>query len=72
MIWLKLPQILDDSQGGGRSELMTYQPSPYNNNLDLNELLQNASDIESVQNGKQRNGAISKFIANSFSVFIPD
>jgi hypothetical protein len=32
------------------SELMTYQPSPYNNNLDLNELL-NVADSDSVQNG---------------------
>lgn len=30
--------IPSDDQG---SELMTYQPSPYNNNLDLNDLLQN-------------------------------
>lgn len=33
--------IADENQ----SELMTYQPSPYNNNLDLNELLQNVDDV---------------------------
>lgn len=28
------------------SELMSYQPSPYNNNLDLNELLQNVDETD--------------------------
>lgn len=45
--WICL--FLDGNQTG---ELMNYQPSPYNNSLDLNELLQNVGDIDSVQNGK--------------------
>lgn len=37
---------LEEAGSGSRSELMNYQPSPYNNNLDLNELLQNVNDAE--------------------------
>jgi hypothetical protein len=39
------------SDQSNRSELMTYQPSPYNNNLDLNELL-NVAETDAVQNGE--------------------
>lgn len=41
------------SQCGAGSELMAYQPTPYNNNLDLNELLQNVGDVETIHNGKR-------------------
>lgn len=41
--------LSDDSQS--RSDLMTYQPSPYNNSLDLNELLQNVGDMDNVHAG---------------------
>lgn len=40
----------DPADESARSELMTYQPSPYNN-LDLNEFLSNA-DLEAIKNGK--------------------
>jgi len=39
-----------DGQSGAGSELMAYQPTPYNNNLDLNELLQNVGDVETIHN----------------------
>lgn len=42
---------LDQADGIGRSELLNYQPSPYNNNLDLSELL-NVGDDDSVKNSK--------------------
>nr|UOI87874.1 heat shock factor [Prodiamesa olivacea] len=40
----------DGENIGNRSELMNYQPSPYNNSLDLNELLQNVGDVEPIHN----------------------
>jgi hypothetical protein len=33
-----------DDSGSARSDMITYQPSPFNNNMDLNELLQNVGD----------------------------
>lgn len=47
----QLFNILDDAQSGVGAELMAYQPSPYNNNLDLSELLQNVDDVEPVHTG---------------------
>lgn len=35
-----------------RSELIAYQPSPFNNSLDLNELLSNCGNSESLVQGK--------------------
>lgn len=49
---MKFLKTSDQIDGGNRSELMTYQPSPYNNNLDLSELL-NAADSDSIQKGEK-------------------
>jgi hypothetical protein len=45
---ITFPDEQGATQAGSRSELMTYQPSPYNNNLDLNELLQNVDDVDAI------------------------
>lgn len=45
---------LDQAEGAAGSELMTYQPSPYNNNLDLNELL-DVADMDAVKNSQWKN-----------------
>lgn len=52
-----------------RSELMNYQPSPYNNNLDLNELL-NVGDSDPIKNS-EFNVFSSQFSSINFC-FVPD
>ena len=38
-------------EGSSGSELIAYQPSPYSNSLDLNDLLQNVGNPEMIEQG---------------------
>jgi hypothetical protein len=44
--------ILGEGTSAG-SELIAYQPSPFSNSLDLNELLSNVGNPESMEQGME-------------------
>lgn len=44
-------KIILIGEGSSGSELIAYQPSPYSNSLDLNDLLQNVGNPEMIEQG---------------------
>lgn len=44
-------KIIFIGEGSSGSELIAYQPSPYSNSLDLNDLLQNVGNPEMIEQG---------------------